>query len=183
MNNKIIKIIIPVVAIIIIAESIMLLTKSTKKVEPVVLEPSKTESLSLSWDLVTKDVKVGDMAEVALVLNSESGVAVDAVDLYVNYDPKTMTVLNAVSGKGFVTPSFNKISSEKGMIVMNFLVSEPTGFKLNKGNKVELARFKVNYIKEGMTEFNIGEGTLVVENATAKVLPFNSDKLVINVSR
>jgi len=94
-----------------------------------------------------------------------------------------VTVSEVTTNADFVEPSFKKVNPEKGMVVMNFLVSEATGFRLTAGTKIEIARLKVNYAKEGEVEFGLGEATLVVENATAKVLPFNSEKLVINISR
>jgi len=181
---------IPVVAVLIIAESIILLTNNSTPVETdsksTGLVPQSEQvvkkSISLNWDVVTTEVKTGTVGEASLFVTSDKDIFVDALDLYVKYDPLMVSVTEATS-KGFVTPSFKKVSAEKGLVVMNFLVSEATGFKFNKGQKVEIAKLKLNYVQEGTVELSLAEGTLVVENASAKVLPFNSDKLVINVVR
>jgi len=178
MNKNLIKILIPVVAIAVIVESLLLFTKANPQTTGPVALPTSVEqqSTTLQWQEINKN-------EVALMLSSDKDVAVDAVDLYIKYDPSMVVIKSATVNKGFVTPSFKKINPEKGLVVMNFLVSEASGFKLKAGLNVELARLTVEYSKNGTTEFSLGEGTLVVENATAKVLPFNSEKLVINVTQ
>lgn len=186
MNKNVAKVVIPLIAILVIAEGIVFISKlNTPKTEvvPVVEKPAVLQPMTLSWEVDTNDVKAGTIGEIPLVLTSDEDVFIDAVDLYIKYDPSAVVVSEALTNADFVEPSFKKVNPEKGMVVMNFLVSEATGFKLAKGDKVEIARLKVNYIKEGSTEFTLGEGTLVVENASAKVLPFNSEKLVINISR
>ena len=184
MKEKIIKILIPVIAVLVIAESLVLLSKSlAPKTGPVQLPQSTKQPVTLKWDMATTSLKTGITSEVPLIITSDKDVSIDAVDLYIKYDPSMVTVSDAVTGKTFVTPSFKKVSQGKGMVVINYLVSDAAGFKLKAGQSIVLVRLKVNYIKQGSTQFSLGEGTLVVENATAKVLPFNNDKLVINVSR
>ncbi len=188
MNKNIVKILIPLVAILVIAESMVLISKlrannTTPETGSVELKPATNQPVTLAFEVDTNTAKVGSLSEVPLFLSSNKDVFVDALDLYIKYDPSVVTVTDSVASKQFVTPSFKKVNPEKGMVVMNFLVSEASGFKLAKGVKVEIARLKVNYTKGGTTEFALGEGTLVVENGSAKMLPFNSEKLVINVSR
>ena len=186
MNKNVVKVLIPLIAILVIAEGIVFISKlNTPKSEvvPVVENPVVLQPMTLSWEAETNDVSTGTVGEIPLFLTSDKDVFIDALDLYIKYDPSIVTVSEALTNADFVEPSFKKVNPEKGMVVMNFLVSEATGFRLVAGTKVEIARLKVNYVKEGKTEFSLGEGTLVVENASAKVLPFNSSKLVINISR
>lgn len=187
MNKNALKIIIPLIAILVIAESMVLISKlrttTNLKTGPVELKPATNQPVTLKFEVDTNTANVGSLNEVPLFLSSDKDVFVDALDLYIKYDPSAVVVTEAIAAKSFVAPSFKKVNPEKGMVVMNFLVSEASGFKLTKGVKVEIARLKVNYLKEGVTEFALGEGTLVVENGSAKMLPFNSEKLVINVSR
>jgi len=185
MNKNVVKILIPLIAILVVAEGVVFISKlNTPKTEvvPVVGKPAVLQPISLTWG-ETNDVFVGSDGELPLFLTSDKDVFVDALDLYIEYDPSMVTVSEVTTNADFVEPSFKKVNPEKGMVVMNFLVSEATGFRLTAGTKIEIARLKVNYAKEGEVEFGLGEATLVVENATAKVLPFNSEKLVINISR
>lgn len=198
MNNNIVKVLVPVVAILIIVESIVLLGKYNKpKAElidnqqnDVVEEMSKNEipkgneALTFSFDNVQlQNAKVGGSSDVNLMLTSTKDIAIDALDLYVSYNPSLVNVSSVNKGDKFVSPSFKKVSVDKKLVVMNFMVSEPSGYILKAGEVLVVAKLKVNFTFEGNAEFNLGEGTLVVENGSAKVLPFNSNKLVINVSR
>lgn len=178
-----VKVLIPIIAILVIVESLVLISKYNSPVVTglVALKTSTNQPVSMKWNVESTEVKNGDSGEVSLILISDKDVFIDAVDLYVKYD-QNMAVMEVEAVKGFVTPSFKKVSPQKGMVVMNYLVSEASGFKLSKGVEVTIAKFKVNYIKSGISEFGIDEGTLVVENGSAKVLPFSSDKLVINVT-
>lgn len=187
MNKNILKVLIPVIAVVVIGESLLLLTKKpvvNQNVNsgPVSLKPATYTPVTLKWDVDMKDVKVGTTKELPLLITADKDVNIDALDLYIKYDPMQATVSTLTSGKGFVVPSFKKVSTQNGLVVMNFLVSEAAGFELKKDVAVEVAKIKVNFTKEGVVDFAVTDGTLVVENASAKVLPFNSDKLVINVS-
>jgi hypothetical protein len=186
MNKNLLKILIPVLAVVVIVESIIFLNNTKTVVEvtgPVELPPvTVNNSITLEWGADVGDVKTGVTSEIPLYITSDKDVFIDALDLYINYDPNMIAIASATPGKSFVVPSFKSINKEKGMVVMNFLVSQPSGFNLKAGQKVEIVSFKTNFVKEGTVNLVLGDATLVVENASAKVLPFNSDKLVINVS-
>jgi hypothetical protein len=179
MKENAMKVLIPLAALLVIIESILLLTKTTKKNE-VILPPGSKTSVILSWE-GNKNAKMGKTEEVVLKMKASKEVMIDAVDLYIKYDPTKITVSSFVADKNFVKPSFNKISQDRGMVVVNYLVSETKGYKLGE-KEIELARLKVNYISEGQATFQLGESTLVVENGSAKVLPFNNTNLVINAT-
>lgn len=192
MNKNFLKLLLPIVAIVVIVESLTLLTKQkvvpvvvndiSKKVIPTIV-PEIVKSISFKWNVDVKSLKIGVNGQIPLSIVSDKDIFVDAVDLYIKYDPSSVLVSGITVGTDFVTPTFKKISEEKGLVVMNFLVSEAGGYKLKKGIPIEILKLKVKYTTAGNIEFGLANNTLVVENATAKVLPFNSDKLVINVSR
>jgi hypothetical protein len=179
-GNQILKTLIPLAAVVIIIESVLLLSRSVTKIGPQTLKAGSNTLVDLSWK-ANSEAKMGKSEEVVLKMKTEKNVAIDAVDLYIKYDPSKVTVSGVTFDSNFVQPSFNRISQGKGLVVINYLVSAPKGFGLKVGDEVDLARLKVNYISEGEVGFEIGEGTLVVENGTASVLPFNSDSLVVRV--
>lgn len=179
-KNKILLILIPLVAVVIIIESVIFLSRSTTKKGPQLLKEGSKTPVSLSWK-ANSEVETGKGEEVVLSMASEKNVAIDAVDLYIKYDPTKVTVDNVTFDAKFIKPSFNKISQEKGLVVVNYLVSAPKGFELKAGAGIDLARLKVSYQSEGEAGFEVGEGTLVVENGSAKVLPFNSSNLIVKV--
>jgi hypothetical protein len=68
------------------------------------------------------------------------------------------------------------------------MISEPSGWKLVKNTSMVLAKFDVTAKKEGVYTFEVStsndskeSATMLVENATSKVLPYSSSKLTINV--
>jgi len=179
-KKQIIKTLIPLAAVVIIIESVLLLSRSVGKIGPQTLKEGSNILVSLNWE-AKGEVETGKSEEVVLKMKAEKEVFIDAVDLYIKYDPTQVTVSDVTFDNDFVKPSFSKISQEKGLVVVNYLVSAPKGFGLKIGAGVDLARLKVNYIAEGEVSFEVGEGTLVVENGSAKVLPFNSDSLIVKV--
>ncbi|MFA7300853.1 MAG: cohesin domain-containing protein [Candidatus Shapirobacteria bacterium] len=192
MNKNVLRILIPIVAILVIIESIILLTNraTITSVVPNNLETQPTEikseviaPITLQLNIDAANAKVGVNGELPLTIVSDKDLSIDAIDLYIAYEPSKVTVNEIVNGQGFVAPSFKKVSPDKGLVVMNFLISEASGYKLKKGVVTEIAKLKVKYTEDGETMFSVGDGTLMVENASAKVLPFNSNKLVINVTK
>ncbi|KKR67171.1 MAG: hypothetical protein UU09_C0037G0021 [Microgenomates group bacterium GW2011_GWA2_40_6] len=180
-KNKILLTLIPVVAIVIIIESVIFLGRSTKKLGPQLLKVGSNIPVSLNWK-ADKEVVIGKSDEVILNMTTKKDVAIDAVDLYIKYDPSQVSIEEIVVDKSFVKPSFSKINPEKGLVVVNYLVSAPKGFELKTGTGIDLAKLKVNYLGEGEVSFEVGEGTVVVENGSAKVLPFNSSGLIVKVT-
>ena len=140
----------------IIIESVILLSRSVAKVGPQDLK--KEAILRLVWFGRRTEVVAGKNEEVVLKMKTEKEVFVDAVDLYIKYDPLQVTVSNVTFDDSFVKPSFNKISQEKGLVVINYLVSAPKGFGLKTGTGVDLARLKLKYLSEGEVNFEVGEG-------------------------
>lgn len=187
MNQKAINFLIPLFAIVVIIESLVLVAKLTQKpvVSNVTVSTTKSENrLNYKWGIKMDTVKTGVLTNVPLLLTStDKKVGVDAIDLYINYDPSIAEVTEVTVGKGLPAPTFKRINKEKGLVVLNFLMSDVNGFILNKNVAAELINLKVNFLKEGTVDFSLGEASLVVENTSAKVLPFNSEKLVINVTR
>ena len=179
-KNKILLTLIPVVAIVVIIESVIFLSRSTTKIGPQVLKKGSDTLVNLVWE-ANNEAVAGKSGEVDLRMKAEKEVAIDAVDLYIKYDPAQVTVNEITFDDSFVKPSFSKISSEKGLVVVNYLVTASKGFGLKAGGWIDLARLKVNYLGEGEVNFGVGEGTLVVESESAKVLPFNSSDLTVKV--
>lgn len=189
MNEKAFRILIPVFAVVVIVESLVLISKLTKKPvvvnnNTVVKEIQINKPINFVWSKPIETVKTGVTTNLPLsIVSVDKKIGIDAIDLYIKYDPNIVDVLDVSIEKGFPTPSFKKINKDKGMIVLNFLVNDVDGYVLEKGQTAGLLNIKANFVKSGVVDFTFGDATLVVENTTAKVLPFNSEKLVVNVTR
>lgn len=162
------------ISIVIIVESVLLLTRNRVKTPsisinngdktPTTIEEKKPEAvLAFSW--TTKDGKT------VLEMKADRDVAIDAIDLYVSYkDVK----INSVTNVGDLPkPTFSKVSEDKSLIVMNYLISAPEGFKMTAGQTVGLVLIDSTAVTSDTAQFSIDPSkTKVVENGTSKVLPY-----------
>lgn len=198
-ENKILNFLIPIIAVVIIFESVMLVSNlsgnsfqkvatvpAEKKAETTVIQ--QATAFELVFATANKEMKLGKSYPVELNLLSKGEYKVDAVSVYVKYDPKNFDISNLVSGSKLPKPAFIKDSSTKGLVIANYLISEPSGLKLQKDQIVSVLSFNIKPKKIGNFEFEISTGkedknsaTMFIENATSKVLPFSSNKLNVNV--
>ena len=201
MNNKIIRIFIPVVAVVIIFESVMLvssLDKNTSFVSKnipkinktnVVKEEPKLLNLALTPAEVG-DMKVGKKYKVSLDLTPNSSFSLNALDLFVKFDPEMVTISDLVAGKELTKPDFMKVSDKKDVIATNFLFTSKDGMSFVEAKKINVLTFMVTPKKEGNTYFEISTGdvdgnsvTMFIDKVTSKGLPFSSNKLEVNLMK
>lgn len=199
------KILIPVVAVLVIGESIILLSGITKKEEvantkvgniPTVSTEEATPSSVVTdpdFNLVFgysggSQMKVSQPSVVEVNLLGKNTRAVDSLNLYVKYDPKSFDIDNLTFDPKLPKPTFSKVSTAKGMVVVNFLISEAAGMEIAEGDSLTLVRFDAVPKTVGDFSFEISTGngtnesaTMFVENATAKVLPYSGSKLTVKV--
>lgn len=195
-ENNILKIAVPIVAVLVIFESVMVVSNLsnrqsqtvTNTVPTVAQISNKPEVSETPIDLVfgtdNKEMKIGKTYTVELNLLSKVDHSLDAVDLYVKYDQSAFKVENLTFGSKLPKPTFSKISDQKSLIVSNFLINEQGGLKIMANEIVPVLKFSVTPKKVGNFVFEINEvkdqkesATLFIENSTSKVLPFLSNKL------
>lgn len=206
-QNNILKYLVPVVAVIVVAESVVLISRlkdrgvtpptdvrvvetgsvKNDSVSPVVTG-NETYQISLSSDKAT--YKVGENGEVKVMMKGNADKAVDSVNVYVKYDPSVFDVKELAFDKKLPAPAFNKVSTLRGLLVANFLISDPKGLSLKSGEDLLLMSFKMNALKSGSHNFEISTGkemkesaTMIVENGTSKPITFSSNKLSVNVTQ
>lgn len=200
-NNNLLKILVPIIAVVVIFESIMVVSNLSSK-KTVVKEsvpvsksfPSVTAIERTPIDLVfateNREMKIGNVYTVELNMVSKNGYALDALDLYVKYDKSAFDVNNLTFGPRFPKPTFSKISTLKSLLVANFLINDQSGLKIIPNEVNLVAKFEIKPKKAGNFDFEINLGdankesaTLFVENGTSSVLPFTSNKLTVKVTR
>lgn len=199
-ENKIIKILIPVVAVVIIFESIMLvsnLEKGSKTSENVSVIPTVTETkkkevsaVDLLLTTANTEMKVGKSYKVELNLVGKKDLFVDGIETYVKYNPELVTVNGLVSNNKLPKATLSKVDAVNGIIKNIILMEDKEGFKIVKDQVNQVLTFNVVPKKEGIIEFEISSGndnkefvTLVVETTTSKALNFTSGKLEINATK
>ena len=194
-NKNILKLVIPVVAIIIIIESVVLVNDLLKKKQlvtqvPVPQNKVVVDNVKSSLDLVfgtsSKEMVIGKSYPVELNMISSMTKSLDAMSLYIKYDKTAFDVTNLTFDSKLPKPNFSKISTQTNLIVMNYLIQESAGYKVGVNNALALAKFNVKPKKAGSFTFEINTGiedkesaTMFIENATGKVLPFSSNKLTV----
>lgn len=202
-KNKVLKYLIPVIAVVVLVESVVLISKLSERegvqVQPdtvnmVDTQPSAEEvkQEDAAYELVLSvdknNIKLGEKAIVELKMKSLSAKSVDAINAYLKYNAAAFEASNLSFDAKLPKPAFEKISTLRSMVVANFLVTEPKGLMLGEGQEVSLMKFSVSPKMTGSFDFEISAGddlkesvTMIVENATGTVLPYVSNKLTINV--
>jgi len=200
-ENKLVQILIPIIAVIVIFESVMLVSNLEKESQ-VVGENIATDSAKssevvetpvadLAFATDTTEMTIGKTYEVKLnLVSTDKDIFVDGVETYVKYDPELVTVSKIVSGSEFPKATLSKIDSENGIIKNIILVDDTAGYNLIKDQVNQVLTFKVTPKKEGNISFEITSGnadekfvTMIVETTTSKSLKFSSNKLEINATK
>lgn len=200
-DNKILNLIIPVVAVIIIFESVMLVSNLSDKTTNTKVASVPSEKVEVTpvpeinaCDLIfvteTKDMKIGKSYKVELNLMANKDFFADGVETYIKYDPKLVTVSALVSGSELPKANLTKIDSQNGIIKNIILVDDSKGYQMIKNGSTQVLSFNVTPKKTGLIELEISSGnadkqfaTIIVENATSKSLTFSSNKLKINATK
>lgn len=161
------------VAVIVIAESIIFLSKTEQPVKQIVSEGNKEITASPVPESVVRFFwnKKSDN-KVTLMIESQKDLALDAIDLEIAYEG---VKVNSVTSAGVLpNPTAPKISTESSVIVTHYLINDKDGFKLTQGKNVEVLNINFTPLNGQLPVFNINrDKTLVVESVTSKVLPYS----------
>ncbi len=198
-ENKLIKILIPIVAMIVVVESVVLVSNLDKgnnnvadsKIEEVVPTEGEQKDESPVADFVfatdTKEMKVGKSYEVVLNLVAKKDLALDAIETYVDYDPKLVTVSKLVSGNTLPKADVSKVDEKNGRVSTVFLIDDKSGYVTKSDEINRIVSFMVTPKVEGQINLELTTSsddkklvTMIVETATSKQLTFSSNKLEIN---
>jgi hypothetical protein len=205
-QNNIVRFLVPAVAVIVLAESVMLISnlnaskfnKTVTSGQPQVVTSTVTPVESginnavyaVTVTTATKEMKLNQAGIVEVKAIGNADKALDAVNIYLKYDPAAFEISNLTFDKKLPAATFSKVSQTTGLVVANFLISTQAGLKVNSGDVLSLMKFSAKPIKTGVFSFEISTGkemkesaTMFVENATSKILPFSTSGLTVNVSR
>lgn len=199
-ENKIIKILIPIVALIVVFESVMLvsnLDKNTAPIEEVRVEKQTTEKKIVEepvadfiWETDSLEMEVGKTYNIALNLLSKQDLSLDSVETHIYFDPKLVSVSKLETNKkiGEVLKPTG-IDNIKGFVrAILWKNPDEAAFDSKKGETVEVLSFMVTPKIEGKLQFNLSTSmtddklaSIIVDSNTAKPLAYFSNKLEINV--
>jgi len=200
-KSNILKILVPIVAIVIVVESLVLINNLNKKKQEVVVKETPKSGLVNNKSVNEKAVvsvlvngvgamKLNETSTIEVKASALQTKSVDSINVYLKYNPAAFELSNLTFDKRLPTPTFSKISINKGLVVVNFLVSDPSGLKMMASEDITLMKFDAKPKSVGKFEFEINTGnelkesaTMFVENATSAILPFSSNKLTVDVGR
>jgi hypothetical protein len=201
MNNKIIQALVPVIAVVVIFESVMLVSSLEKNntstmvvnnVTPVVtvVEKQKVNSFDVSFSIDETQMKIEKKYKVSVKLMPKDIYNLNALDLYVKFDPDMVEVSSLVSSKDLETPVLLKVSDKKNVVAMNYLFADKEGAPFNKDREVVILTFTVTPKTAGNSSFEISTGdsegdsvTMFVDKNTSKDLLFTASKLDVVFSK
>lgn len=209
-QNNILKYLIPVIAVIVVIESIVLVSNLSQRsagntintnnkvtqgtgVEnnnKVSATPSGPSIYDLVFATTTQEMKTGKSYKVELSALSKDKHALDSIFIYIKFDPKLVDINGLTADQKLPKPAFMKVSQEKGIAVVNYLISEPGGLVVNGNQNMPLVAFTVKPKVVGKFDLEISTGndskesaTMFVENGSGKALPYSSNKLTVNVTK
>jgi hypothetical protein len=201
-KQNLIKILIPIIAVVVVTESIILvsnLDKNVSNLSDVSSEAEKvtpTEEISqpvadFIFETETKEMKVGKSYEVNLSLVGKQNVNLDAMEVYIKYDSKKMTVSKLTVNKDLPKTTKNSgINAESGLISSVFLWDIGEIYSVKTDEVASILSFMVTPKVVGDFEISLLTGntdeksvTMIVENPTSKSLMFLGNKLEIQVSK
>lgn len=195
-QNNVVTLLIPVVAVVVILESIVLVTGLTKKESAEVVEQPVEVSVAPVKEisdfnisiLGSYDMTLGKSYPIEVNAVSSVSKSLDAVNLYVKYDATAFEVTNLSFDSKLPKPTFSKVSKQKNMVVVNYLISGSGGLEVKGGEALALLKFDVKPLKIGSFSFEVStskdskeSATMFVENTTSKALPFSGSGLNVNV--
>lgn len=203
-NNKLIKFLIPLVAIVVVFESIVLVNNLEKPAEVdqnnKVEEKNPTEEVVIENPVINFDFKInsktltemklGKTYKIDLVLNSVENKAIDGLETYIKYDPEIFKITNLVSSSKLVKPEISKVDNEAGMLSNILLIEEKEGLVLESDKEINVLSFNITPLEEGDYSLELSNNsvdkkydTLIVETGTSKSLGWTGGKLDINVTK
>lgn len=188
MNNKsnLFKVLIPILAVVIIFESVVVVSRLVSK-KPVMVADEESEiastkeeqpeaNIAFEFKTSNNEMAVGSEYNVVLSMALAEDVRLDAIDLLLSYDPSKMTV-TSLSEAGKIVATSKRISEKSGSIVANFWSMDEAGYVYNRGESVDLISFTVKPIVTGEMEISVVEKS---ELGSTKLVSTAGEQVVVN---
>ena len=203
-ENNLLKFLIPIIAVVVVFESILLVTNLDKGVKTngdtdntatnsaLIQNQVEEPVIDLVFATASKEMKIGKTYKVELNLMGKQELMVSGIETYIKYDPNLVTVSGLISNNKLPKADVSLIDNKNGVIknVILVPVENKLGYKLEQDKVNLVLSFNVIPKKEGVTSFEISSGnankefvTMIVENTTVKALPFSGNKLEVNLTK
>lgn len=197
-ENKLIKLLIPIVAIVVVFESVMLVSNLDKESpnldkqedKNLITEQKEAEEpvASFVWETEKLEMEVDKSYKVTLNLLAKSDLVLDGVETHIYYDPKEVSISNLKTNEQIgeeLKPT--GINNDKGFVTAILWkdVGED-GFETKSDDMVEVLSFMVTPKVEGQVDLDLSTSmtdtklaTILVESGTNKPLTYLTNQLEI----
>lgn len=184
--------IIPVLALLVIMESVLIVQRVSDKKKGITpesvtgeVEQEKVIMISFSGD---QEIEMGKEGQVTVKAAPLKNLNLDGADILIEYDPAYLEVLGTSPTDKFTYTARNWIEPEKKRVLVTMLETElPEGLALTAGEEINLLTISLKSVKSGETTLKVinGEdsGTGFTENGTAKRLPFSAEDFEIVIGK
>jgi len=184
-----------VLSVVVIYQAVMLVSTLQKlnnatTTTGTVATKKNADALVFGLKSDSKDFKIGQIYEMAVVLRSPKMTAIDGADIFVKFDAAGFDVSDLKPAVGLPSLAYKSISQATGMISAGLYISAKEGLVLNEALEMKLVTFKIKPKIAGKFVFNLTTrndskefATMIVETQTKKVLPFAIEQLQISVSK
>lgn len=196
MNLKKAKWIVPVLATLVILESILIVRKISVKTTgglgektgeaPVSVFPEEEKSVTISL-VGEEEIAVGSENEIKVAMTTLESLNLDGVDVLISYDPEYLEIVGIDPSDKFSYLARNWIQPEKKRVLVSMVeTDEPEGVFFESGGETTLLLIEYIPLRPGKTTLEIvggegGAGTVLAENGTAQKIPFNKEGLEIAI--
>lgn len=205
-ENKLIKILIPIVALVVVFESIVLVSRlgkgtvesdnliEEKKGNKQTVEQKEIEEAvaDFVWETETTEMKIGKAYKVTLNLLVKRDLKLDSIETYTYFNPKLAIVSGLVTNKE-VGQDLSKVGVDnKTGVVSSILWSgdkRGVGYEIKNGETVKVLSFVVTPKVLGKLSFNLSTSmsdskyaSVIQEtDVVGKSLVYHANELEINV--
>lgn len=177
---------IPVLSFLVIFESVLIVRKLVDRkvylVKTVELGEEKAVSLSFSGE---QQLVAGQEGEFLVVMRVLKDVALDGLDILVEYNPDQVEIVNVEPASKFSYLARNWVQPEKNRILVSMVESaKPDGVEFSAGEETVMMSVRYLAKNSGQTKFSIfkseeGAGTVLAENGTARRVPFTTKDFTV----
>lgn len=181
------KFLIPVLAVVVVLESVIVVSRLSKKTEVVPIVENETDDSSQPVEQIDADINfrlmadktevgVGQKSIVTLAVVSKEEMKLDAIDLLLKYDP-TKAKVSALTEVGKLTATSKRVSEKTGNIVANFWSMDEKGYQLTAGEELGLVSFTVEPLVAEDIDISIVE---TAEMGSTKLVSTDEGKVAVH---
>lgn len=193
MNLKKAKWFIPIIALLVIFESVLIVQRLDRSRKEKIIEklpvkvnvkPEEEATINFKGE---DEIALNEKGTVEVVMVPLKEFSLDGIDVLIEYNPEYLEILGTDPSDKFSYLARNWVEPDKKRVLVSMLETElPEGISFQTGEEVGLVTISYLPKKSGRTNLKIiggtGEtGTVLAENGTAKEIPFSATDFQLKI--